>query len=251
MSGEAIPAAGPLLTEGHLLGGRIRHAQPRDGFRSGIEPVLLAAAVPARAGERVLEGGSGTGAGLLCLAARVPGLGGVGIERDAFLAALASRNAAANGFAGLSFVSADVADAGMHGRFDHAFANPPYHAPEGTRSPLAEREAAKRRHDSLLREWARALAGPLRHHGTLTFVLPATVLPEALAAFAASDCLAHAVLPLWPRAGRAAKLVLVQGVKGGRGPFRLLAGLQLHADGNGFTAEADAILRDGTALPFR
>ncbi|HLB98700.1 MAG TPA: SAM-dependent methyltransferase, partial [Acetobacteraceae bacterium] len=59
------------LTEGHLLGGRVRYAQPREGFRSGIEPVMLAAAVPARTGERVLEAGSGAGAALLCLAARV------------------------------------------------------------------------------------------------------------------------------------------------------------------------------------
>ena len=52
------------VTQGHLLGGRVRYAQPRSGFRSGIEPVLLAAAVPARPGERVLEAGSGAGAAL-------------------------------------------------------------------------------------------------------------------------------------------------------------------------------------------
>src|SRR5277367_7136876 len=83
---------GMELTEGHLLGGRVRYAQPRDGFRSGIEPVLLAAAVPARAGERVLEVGSGAGAALLCLAARVSGVVGLGLERDAALAALAADN---------------------------------------------------------------------------------------------------------------------------------------------------------------
>ncbi|HJS85951.1 MAG TPA: SAM-dependent methyltransferase, partial [Acetobacteraceae bacterium] len=59
------------VTGGTLLGGRVRYAQPAEGFRSGIEPVLLAAAVPARPGECVLEGGSGAGAGLLCLAARI------------------------------------------------------------------------------------------------------------------------------------------------------------------------------------
>ena len=84
-------------TGGYLLGGRVRYAQPRQGFRSGIEPVLLAAAVPARAGERVLEGGTGAGAALLCLAARVPGVHGVGIERDGTLVSLARRNASANG----------------------------------------------------------------------------------------------------------------------------------------------------------
>ena len=47
------------ITHGHLLDGRVRYAQPAKGFRSGIEPVLLAASIPARAGQRVLEGGTG------------------------------------------------------------------------------------------------------------------------------------------------------------------------------------------------
>ena len=57
-------------TEGTLLGGRVRYAQPARGYRTGIEPVLLAAAVPAVPGQAVLEAGTGAGAALLCLAAR-------------------------------------------------------------------------------------------------------------------------------------------------------------------------------------
>lgn len=236
------------LTDGYLLGGRVRYAQPRTGFRSGLEPVLLAATVPARAGECVLEAGSGAGAALLCLAARVPGVTGVGVERDAAQVAVAAANAAANGWSGLSFVPAEIERAGVLGTFDHALSNPPYHAPEGTRSPQPERDTAKRRHESLLAEWAAALAARLRHGGTLTFILPAAVLPEALAALAAARCPARALLPLWPRAGQAAKLVVLQGVKDGRTPLRLLAGLVLHAEGGGFTPAAEAVLRDGTAL---
>ena len=58
----------------------------------GIEPVLLAATIPARPGQVVLEGGTGAGAAMLCLAARVPGLRGVGLERQPPLAALAAAN---------------------------------------------------------------------------------------------------------------------------------------------------------------
>src|SRR5690242_14131068 len=107
----------------HLLGGRVRHAQPRRGFRSGIEPVLLAAAIPAKPGQRVLEGGCGAGAALLCLAARVATVRGVGIEQDPALVALARRNAADNERSGLTFIAGDVAADSDAGRFDHAFAN--------------------------------------------------------------------------------------------------------------------------------
>ena len=53
------------LTEGTLLGGAIRYGQPKTGYRTGIEPIFLAAAVPAHAGNQVLEAGTGAGAGLL------------------------------------------------------------------------------------------------------------------------------------------------------------------------------------------
>ena len=211
---------------------------------------MLAAAIPARSGEHVLEGGSGAGAALLCLAARVPGLHGTGVERDPALAALAGRNAQANRFGGLGFVAADVVAIRDLGRFDHAMANPPYHPPSGTASPDSAREQAKRGGEGLLAAWAAALAAPLRHRGTLSFILPAATLPECLAAMAAAGCAVRAVLPLWPKAGLAAKLVLVQGVKGGRTTLRLLPGLVLHRAEGGYTTEADAILRDGAALPM-
>lgn len=237
------------LRPGFLLGGRVRHDQPATGHRTGIEPVFLAASIPARVGERVLEGGTGSGAALLCLAARVPGIIGVGIERDAAVADIATVNIAANGFGGLSIVAADLADARLEGTFDHAFANPPWHEPAGTASPDSAREAARRATAGLFETWATHLAAPLRYRGTLTFVVAAAAAPACLAAFTSAGCGSLAVLPLWPRAATDAKLVLVRGVKGGRAPFRLLPGMALHeADGH-FTAEADSILRNGAALP--
>ena len=56
------------------------------------------------------------------------------------------------------------------------------------------------------------------------------------------------LLPLWPRAGQPARRVILRAIKGGRGPDRLLPGLVLHA-GQGFTAQAEAVLRDGAPLP--
>ena len=38
------------LTRDGFLGGRLAILQPRDGYRAATDPVLLAAAVPARAG---------------------------------------------------------------------------------------------------------------------------------------------------------------------------------------------------------
>jgi tRNA1Val (adenine37-N6)-methyltransferase len=238
------------LTDGGLLGGRVRYAQPRHGFRSGIEPVLLAASIPALRNDRVLEGGSGAGATLLCLAARVTEVQAVGVEQDAALVGLAQQNAAANCRSALAFMAADIARLPPLGAFDHACANPPYHPDGGTPSPDDARRTAKQAPDGLLGIWAAALARDLRPRGTLTFVMPASRLPEAIAAFAAAQCRPTAALPLWPKAGEPAKLLLLRGVKNGRSPFRLLPGLVLHDAEGRFTPEADAILRDGKPLPL-
>jgi tRNA1Val (adenine37-N6)-methyltransferase len=245
-----LPLEDEDQTDGHLLDGRIRYVQPRQGFRSGIEPVLLAAAIPAREGERVLEGGSGAGAALLCLAARVPNLCGVGIERDPALALLANRNASANGYTGLEFITADIVSPPVLGVFDHACANPPYHAAGSTPSPDASRRVAKQGDPGLLATWAAALAACLRPRGTLTFILPAALLPWAMDAFAAAGCQPAAALPLWPKAGVTAKLLLLRGITGGRTPFRLLPGLVLHRPDGAFTDETEAILRGAQPIPL-
>ncbi len=230
-----------------LLGGRVQYRQAPGGHRSGIEPVLLAAFVPARPGERVLEGGTGAGAALLCLAARVAGVRGVGIEVAPEQAALARANIAANGF-DCAIIEGDLAGVVPEGRFDHAMANPPWHEPASTASPDAARALARRAGEGLFAVWAQRLAGGLRHRGTLAFVTSSGTLSACLAAFTAAGCGSHTVLPLWPRAGATSKLVLIRGVRGGRGPTRLLPGLVLHAPDGGYTAAAQEVLRGGLPI---
>jgi tRNA1(Val) A37 N6-methylase TrmN6 len=232
---------------GWLLGGKVRYRQPRDGFRSGIEPVLLAAAVPVRPGEPVLEAGTGGGAGLLCLAARVPGICGAGVERDPRLAALARENLAANGFHGIVVLEEDIEALAEREKFAHAFANPPWHEAAGTPPAHPGRVGAKRGGERLA-GWIAALARRLAPRGTLTLVLPAARLADALAAMAEAGCGSVALFPLWPRLGSPAKLVLLRSIEGGRGPLTLLAGLVLHGPDGRFTAEAEAVLRGGAAL---
>jgi tRNA1Val (adenine37-N6)-methyltransferase len=235
---------------GTLLDGRVVHAQPEAGHRSGIEPVLLAATVPAKAGERVLEGGSGAGAALLCLAYRQPEVAGVGVELDPALAALARRNAAANGFARLTFAAADITCFAPEGMFDHAMANPPWHVPTATPSPDATRERARRASPGLIAAWTAAIARPVRVGGSVTLVVGAGVMGEAMAALSGAGCGSLALLPLWPRGGVAAKLVLVRGIKAGRGPSRMLAGLVLHQTDGSYTEAVRAVLGQGAPLDY-
>jgi tRNA1(Val) A37 N6-methylase TrmN6 len=230
-------------TQDLLLGGRVRLEQPAEGLRAAIDAVLLAAAIPARAPEAVLELGCGTGAALLCLAARVPGLALHGVELDAGLAEIARRNAAG---LGASIVAGDIRGALPECR--HAFANPPYW-PGGSASPIALRRNAAHEAEAGLEDWAGALARGLVHRGMASMILPAARFGQAAAALRGAGCGSLTMLPLWPRAGVAAKRVILQAIKGGRGPDRLLSGLVLHEADGSFTAAAEAVLRHAQALP--
>lgn len=236
------------VTEDRLLGGRVRLSQPAAGYRAAIDPVLLAAAVPARDGETVIDLGAGAGAAALCLAARVPGAAVVGLERDAALAALAARNAVASGAADRTrFAAADISAARRFGPCDHAMANPP-HLPPGRAAPGRRGDAATIEDENAGPDaWAAAALAALRPGGSLTLVHRADRIDDVLAALRGRAG-SIIVFPLWPKAGRAARRVLVRARKGARGPARLAAGLALHRADGRYTAEAEAVLRCAAPL---
>ncbi|HEY4253129.1 MAG TPA: methyltransferase [Roseomonas sp.] len=239
-------------TEDGLLDGRVRLTQPRArGLRAGLDAVLLAAAVPARDGDAVIEAGCGSGAAFLCLAARIPGLRVAAVEREAAMAMLAAANAAANGVTA-RVETGDVADAALAralGPVRHGFANPPYW-PGGTAPPEGLRARATHEHGAGLDAWAGFLAAAIAPGGTATFILPAARFDAGVAALRQAGFGSLALLPLAPRAGQPAKRVLLQGRRAGRGPARVLPPFVLHEADGRFTAAAEAVLRDAAALPL-
>lgn len=247
---------GEGLTHDAFLGGRVRLWQPARGYRAGVDAVLLAAAVDARPGQRVLELGCGVGTAALCLAARVPGLSITGIERDETSAGLARRNAAETG-APLEVITADVAALPREVRqigFHHVMLNPPYFRRDASRaSDHARREAAMGESPDLpLADWLATGARRLSPGGCLTAIHQAERLGDLLDGLAGLGSVQ--IQPLAPREGRRARRVLVRARKGGRAPLALLPPLVMHAgrahthDGEDHTPALRAILREGAAL---
>jgi tRNA1(Val) A37 N6-methylase TrmN6 len=244
----------PAVTEDRLLGGRLAIRQPKDGFRVAIDTVLLAAAVPAQAGERVFEPGAGVGAAALCLAARVEGVRVSGIEPQAALVRLAGENARLNGLYGAVEVMAGAIGAALPprvaGPFDHVMANPPFLEDSRAQKPQDEgRAAAHVEGEAGLADWCACAHTVLRRGGSLTLIHRADRLEDVLAALG-DGWGGVTVFPLWPRTGQAARRIIVRAHKGSKAPLALAAGLALHVEGaNGYTPEADAVLRGG-ALSF-
>jgi tRNA1(Val) A37 N6-methylase TrmN6 len=226
--------------------------QPTDGYRAGLDAVMLAAAVPARIGDSICDVGAGVGTAALCVAARVRGLNVTAVEIDETLAALARANAERNPVAG-SFAVV-VADVWQKPRtlprqhFHHVLTNPPFHdIARGTRAPASAKARATSAHAHDLVAWLRFARALVRPQGTLTAILPPDQIPRALAALA-PDGQGTDLLPLWPKPGAPAKRVIIRTRMNSRSPLALHPGLVLHGADGKPTPQAEAVLRRAEAL---
>ena len=191
------------IRQNSLLGGRLTLWQPEHGYRSAIDPILLAAAVPAAPGERVLDVGTGVGTAALCLALRQPECQISGLEIQPDLAELARRNAELNG-CGERFAAlvGDLAEppSGLEPGFDHVMANPPHQAAaRGPASPHPGKALANREGASGLADWLEFCVAMAAPRGSITVIHRADRLDEVLAGLAGRAG-AVVVIPLWPKA---------------------------------------------------
>jgi tRNA1(Val) A37 N6-methylase TrmN6 len=242
----------PASTEDSLLGGRVRFRQPVDGARVAIDPVFLAAAVPAEPDQLVLDVGCGAGAATLCLAARVPQCRIIGLELQRDLARLAIENAALNGIGErVSVIIGDLLRPPPRlspGMFDHVMANPPFiERGRGTPAANPAKAMATIEGEANLADWVRFALAMARGRGTVNFVHRADRI-DALLAHLAGRAGDIAIFPLWPMAGRAASRILVRATTQVAAPARLLPGLILHEADGRFSEAAEAVLRGGAAL---
>ncbi len=243
---------GTEVAESALLGGRVRLRQPVSGYRAGMDAALLAAAVNVRPGERVFEAGCGAGAVLTQVAARRPEGFLTGLERDPAAAALARENAALNGFeARTTVLTGDVAD-GFRPLdlkpFDWAVSNPPFFDDAGAlRAPAPGKRGAWMADDGLA-AWSSILLKATREGGRILMIHRADRLADILSTLG-EKAGSFTILPIQPFADQPAKRVLVQAVRTGRAPLKLLPALILHdRSGAKHTPEAEAILRGEAGL---
>ena len=246
--------ASPDIVENGLLNGRVRLRQPARGYRAGLDAALLAAAVPALPGQRVLEAGCGAGGVLMPLAARRPGAILTGLERDPAMAGLARENAALNGVQDRTTIRTGDVAAGFRALdlppFDWAVSNPPFFDDAATLRAPAEGKRGAWMADDGLQAWAAFLLKAVREGGRIVVIHRADRLADLLSLLG-DKAGGFAVRPVHPFADQPAKRVLVHAVKTGRAPLRLLPPLILHdRSGAQHTPEADAILRSDAALDW-
>lgn len=240
------------VTDDALLNGRIRVRQPARGYRVNVDTLLLASAVEAGPGMRVMEAGCGVGAALLAVAVRSENTKLVGVERDTNIASIARENVAMNAMSDrVEIVTGDALEKAITvGVFDGVFVNPPFDQEGEGRAP-AEHRAYAHVSEVSIDDWVGALADRLTGGAALTLIQRANKLGEILAALDGRLGGAE-LIPIRPRAGEPAKRVVVRARKGSRAPLKMYAGLDLHdASGAKYAPETDAILKGDAVLQFR
>jgi tRNA1(Val) A37 N6-methylase TrmN6 len=245
------------VTEDAFLGGKLRLRQPKSGHRAGHDAVLLAAATPARPGDRVADLGAGVGAAGLAVAKRVAGIDLVLAELDRGLADLARVNARANAVVADTIVldvtsgAEAFAAAGLHAdSIDVVLMNPPFNDPaRHPASPDKAREVAHVASRATLESWVHASRRILKSGGHLVMIWRADGIADVLAALDRGFG-SLAILPVHADVTSPAIRVLVRATKGGRAPARLLAALCLNGEAAQPTCAARTVLAGEGVLPL-
>jgi tRNA1(Val) A37 N6-methylase TrmN6 len=238
-----------------FFGGRLIIRQPKQGYRAGVDPIILAASIPARSGESVLELGCGVGVASLCLARRVGALRVAGIEILPSIAQLARDNARENGLV-MQVVVGDIANMPTELRnlqFDHVMANPPYFdRRRGSEAPSILKERS-RGEQTPLAVWTQAAGRRVKPKGFVHFIFRTERLPELIQALP-SSLGSIEVIPLVPRSQKLSELMILSARKSGKAGFKLFPEIVMHEgkshqkDKSDYTSQLISVLRNGDAL---
>jgi tRNA1Val (adenine37-N6)-methyltransferase len=247
--GGTAAESDPDFTVDALLGGRVTLIQPRRGFRSSLDPVLLARFLAPPFG-RFLDIGCGTGALSFSLLAGDARATGAGVELQPRLARLAALGRERNGVGerftlieGDVRAAATVASFGSES-FDLVATNPPFRAVErGQSSPDGERAVANHELTLTLVEWLDIARRLVKVGGRVGVVYAAERLPELLTGFGERDLTPVRLRAVHPFVDRAALRVLVEAQRDSRRLLVIEPPLILHeGEPPRFTDETKSLL---------
>lgn len=216
MEREELVREGEQLDDLQLRGMKI--LQKRQGFRYGMDAVLLADFAGVRPRDCVADFGTGTGILPLLLYGRGKGARFDALEIQADMAEMAARSMALNGLEGVVRVHAlPVAQAEAvisPCSLDAIVCNPPYGAPGTTlKNPSDALRLARHQDGQGLLAWFRMAHRLLKGKGRMAIVYPAPRMLEAMDLMQQAHLTPKRFRLVYPAQDRPANLVLLEAVK--------------------------------------
>ncbi|MEO0497307.1 MAG: methyltransferase [Pseudomonadota bacterium] len=236
-----------------FLNGRFSVYQPTDGgHRSGLDALLVAAALPFNATGSLADFGAGSGVAGLAAMATCEGLRKVDLyEVQASSAHLARRTCnellAPHMASKVTVIEGDVR--GAKGAYRYVLCNPPFNDGGHRPSPNSSRAQAHAIELMGLADWIEIARKRLESNGQLAMIFRPQNLSTILTAMDAGFG-AIRVLPIHPKADEPANRIVVTAIKGRRTPMVMLPGFRVHGEDGAFTRLANGIFNGEARLPI-
>ncbi|MCD6187824.1 MAG: tRNA1(Val) (adenine(37)-N6)-methyltransferase [Desulfuromusa sp.] len=225
--------------------GKIQLLQGESGYRYSLDPILLSRFVNIKRSVRVIDLGSGCGILPLLLARLSDVKELIGIEIQSGLAERSRRNVKLNALQDrVQILQGDICDIRNLlpvNCADLVVSNPPYRRRDSGRiAPDEERAIARHELAGQLSDFVAAGSWLLKNGGCFAVIYLAERLPELMAAMVAARIEPKRLRMVHPRQGVAAKMVLLEGLKGGRPGLQVERPLYIysgHEAGRDYTEE--------------
>ena len=230
-----------------FLGDKVVLKQSKDGLRATSDSVLLAALVPVKAEDSILDVGAGNGVIGCCVNARVKcKMTAVEIQKN--LCPLIKENANQNNCS-LDLIQHDIFESNdpLKGKlFQHVVTNPPfYEMSKNTRKNKEQKKAYVQDFD--LKKWLEYCLKHLRAKGSFNLIHRPEMLPEILPILAQKLGNIE-IFPIVSKEGESTNRILIRGYLNKKGPLMLHFPLIMHTKDNKRTKTAEKILRFGKGI---
>ena len=220
--------------------------QSRNGFRFGMDAVILSDFARVRPREHVIDMGTGTGILPILMSAQRKDARFSAFEVQLQMADMASRSVQLNGLSDRIHIhTADMKDAAKllgYGCAHLVVSNPPYGKQGSTlKNNTDSVTLARHEEDTGINQWVAACASVLRNMGRLCMVFPAQRLLELTDAFRNHRIEPKRIRMVYAKADRAPYLVLLEGMKNAKPGLLWMPPLVVYEPDGTETAEIDRI----------
>ncbi len=205
-----------------LFEGKVKLFQPSNGYRFSVDAPILASFVRVKPGERLIDLGTGNGVILIIIGkkySQIKELWGIEIQKDLF--ELAKENVKMNGLSErIRVIEGDVREIDHHfspQSFQVVISNPPYY-PTSSGRINPENKKAMARHEILgtIEDFLNATSYLLKEKGRCYFIYPTKRAITLLVEMRKRRLEPKRLRFVHPKPEEEAKMVLVEGIKGGR-----------------------------------
>ncbi|MBW1615042.1 MAG: methyltransferase [Deltaproteobacteria bacterium] len=235
-----------LLTKDTFFKGKLKAYQPKNGYRYSIDSIILATHVSSTSSDKDKIIDLGTGAGIipLILSFKKKNINILGIELQKSLADIAKLNVAANKMTEKIKISeADFKLLKKDPFFipaDIIVSNPPYRKTDsGKINPNAQKAIARHEIKASLNDIIKTAKKMLKVSGKFAIIYPASRIVELCYEMKIAGIEPKLIRNIHSKQNQEAKLILTQGVKGGKTGVKIASPLVIYNTDGSYTREIE------------